>query len=395
MTASTSVKWAVSSMVGAPTLNGTAGSLIAVLDAFLVNGFATKAVDSAQVTSGVCRMAITGASAALDHCVIQLAGVTGSGAVLNGLQRVKTAAASYVEFACDLPDGALTGTITFKIAPLGWEKVFAATHLAVYRSADPSGSRMFLRIDDSAPTNARVTGYEDMTGVSSGVGAFPTAAQVAGGGYWPKANAASVDARAWTVFGDSRGFVLHVHTATSSKGSSGSVWSFGDFDSLRSGDAYACALSCAIGDVAAQTAAQSGTLEFVGAAVGTVYVARSFTGLGSCVAARQGCESFAPADAVAGSVSASAVPQYPNGAGNALVLSRKVLIEPAVALRGRMRGIHVPVQNCHLAFALGDLVDAEGPLAGRKLMAVKCGSPAGVASQGVIFMDISGPWGVA
>jgi hypothetical protein len=52
-------------MVGAPTLNGTAGSLIAVLDAFLVNGFATKAVDSAQVTSGVCRMAITGASAAV------------------------------------------------------------------------------------------------------------------------------------------------------------------------------------------------------------------------------------------------------------------------------------------------------------------------------------------
>ena len=85
MTASTSVKWAVSSMVGAPTLNGTAGSLIALLDAFLVNGFGAKAVDSAQVTGGVCRLAITGASAAVDHCVIQLAGVTGSGAVLNGL----------------------------------------------------------------------------------------------------------------------------------------------------------------------------------------------------------------------------------------------------------------------------------------------------------------------
>ena len=35
----TAVKWAVSSMPGAPTLNGTAGSMIAVLDACLVSGF--------------------------------------------------------------------------------------------------------------------------------------------------------------------------------------------------------------------------------------------------------------------------------------------------------------------------------------------------------------------
>ena len=64
MTVSTSVKWAVSSMMGAPTLNGTAGSMIALLDAFLINGFGMKAVDSAQVTGGVCRLNFTGASAA-------------------------------------------------------------------------------------------------------------------------------------------------------------------------------------------------------------------------------------------------------------------------------------------------------------------------------------------
>lgn len=71
---STAVKWAVSSMTGAPTLSGTAGSLITLLDAFLVNGFGTKAVDSAQVTDGICRLSFTGTSAALEHTVISVAG---------------------------------------------------------------------------------------------------------------------------------------------------------------------------------------------------------------------------------------------------------------------------------------------------------------------------------
>ena len=392
MTASTSVKWAVSSMVGAPTLNGTAGSLIAVLDAFLVNGFGTKAVDSAQVTGGVCRLAITGASAALDHCVIQLAGVAGSGAVLNGLQRVKTAAASYVEFACDLPDGPLSGAITFKIAPLGWEKVFTATNVAVYRSQDPSGTRMHLRVDDSSAVNARIVGYEDMSDVNTGVGAFPTSLQVSGGGYWPKASAAGLESRAWTLVGDSRSFVLHAHTASTSKGASGCVWGFGDFASLRSGDAYACALFCASADVAALTAAQTNAMEYSGVSIATAYLSRSFTGLGSAVAARHGSESFAPADGVAGAVASVAVPQYPNGPGNSLVLSRKVLVEPSIAWRGRLRGVHLPVQACHAAFAWLDMVDGAGDLVGKKLLAVKCGSPAGTASQGVMFLDVTGPW---
>lgn len=392
MTVSTSVKWAVSSMLGAPVLNGTAGSMIAVLDAFLVNGFGTKAVDNAQVTSGVCRLAITGTSAALDHSVIVLAGVTGGGAVLNGEQRVKAATANHVEFSCDLPDGSLTGTITFKIAPLGWEKVFTGASVAVYRSQDPSGTRMYLRVDDSSAISARVVGYEDMSGANTGVGAFPTSAQVVGGGYWPKAMAAGVESRAWTFVGDRRSFALHVHTASTSKGASGCVWGFGDFASLRSGDAYSCALFCASAEVAALTSAQTNALEYSGASVGAVYLPRSFTGLGSAVAARHGSESFAPADGVAGTVASVAVPQYPNGPGNSLVLSQKVLVEPSIALRGRVRGVHLPVQACHAAFAWLDTVDAAGDLAGRKLLAVKCGSPAGTASQGVLFLDITGPW---
>lgn len=390
MAVSTSVKWAVSSMVGAPTLNGTAGSLIALLDAFLVNGFGTKAVDSAQVTGGVCRMAITGASAAQDHCVIQLAGVIGGGVALNGLQRVKTATASYVEFACDLPDGPLTGTITFKIAPLGWEKVFSGTNLAVYRSVDVTGTRMYLRVDDSEGANARVVGYEHMRSLTDGDGPFPTAVQVAGGGYWPKASTATASARAWTVVGDSKAFTIHMHTAGAS-GESGCVWSFGDFKADKSGDTYACMLQCASADVAASTQFQTSAVEYASPSSGVnTFLPRSFTGVGSAINAGHGCESHVEVGSVAGTANNPKVPQYPNPANNSLCLTRKLIFERNVSKRGIQRGVRIPVHMCYMAFAWQDkLVDPE---TGDVLMAIKCGSPAGTSAQGVIFLAITGDW---
>ena len=388
----TAVKWAVSSMPGAPTLNGTAGSMIAVLDACLVSGFGAKPVSSAQVTSGVCRLSITGGSAAQDHCVIQLAGVTGDGVGLNGPQRVKAATASYVEFPCNRPDGPLTGTITFKIAPLGWEKVFSKTNVAVYRSQDPAATRCYLRVDDVDPITARVIGYEAMTSVDAGVGAFPLPAQISGGGYWPKSSAAGAAARAWTLVGDTKGFVLHTHTAADT-GVSGCVWGFGDLDALKSGDTYACALFCAATNITAATSVQASAIEHVSPSAGTgVFLTRSYTGIGSCVQAVHGVEGLITSTGAAGAVSGALLPTYPHGPGNALMFTRKAVAEPIAGLRGFLRGVHIPAQTCHVVFNRGDFLDAQGALTGRKLMAVKCGSPAGVVSQGVVFVDITGPW---
>ncbi|WP_314324679.1 hypothetical protein, partial [Comamonas aquatica] len=357
MAVSTSVKWAVSSMVGAPVLNGTAGSLIAVLDAFLVNGFGTKAVDSATVTDGICRMNITGGSAAQDHCVIQLAGVTGDGVALNGPQRVKAATASYVEFACDLPDGPLTGTITFKIAPLGWEKVFSKTNVAVYRSTDPAATRCYLRVDDTGSRNARVVGYEAMAGVDEGIGAFPQQVQISGGGYWPKSEAVSAAARGWTAAGDSRGFVLHTHN-TADTGVSGCVWGFGDLDALKSGDTYACALFCAATDITAATSVPSSAIEHVSPSAGTgVFLTRSYTGIGSCVQAVHGVEGLITSTGAAGAVSGALLPTYPHGPGNALMFTRKAVAEPIAGLRGFLRGVHIPAQTCHAVFNRGDFLE--------------------------------------
>jgi hypothetical protein len=85
-------------------------------------------------------------------------------------------------------------------------------------------------------------------------------------------------------------------------------------------------------------------------------------------------------------------PVYPNGPNNGLILTRKVLYESGVCLRGYLRGGFVTGQNCNASFAWRDKITGQGDYAGKRLLAVKCGSPAGVASQGVAFFDITGPW---
>jgi len=51
MPADTTVKVFHSGMTGAPSLSGTAGALIAVLDALLINGFGANNLDSLVIAS--------------------------------------------------------------------------------------------------------------------------------------------------------------------------------------------------------------------------------------------------------------------------------------------------------------------------------------------------------
>lgn len=395
--ASKSVKYFHGNMRGAPARTGAAGSLIAVLDACLVSGFGLVTVDSLSVSAGVATMTISAALNAFERdAVVLVAGVTP--AALNGEQCISAVAGNKVSFpAPGVPDGAATGSITVKMAPAGWEKAFAGTNLAAYRSQDVTGTRMFLRVDDTSVTNARVVGYESMSDISSGQGPFPSPVQMSGGGWWPKATAAGATALAWTLVADSRFFLLHMQTTANAPGASGAVWAFGDFESLRSGDPYACVLMANNTDAATGSSVTLGMVEYSSASSGNnAMIPRSFTGLGGSINGGHGCESFASGSTgVAGSFNAPSVPSYPNGPNNGLVLSRKFLFEPNIALRGRLPGVLLPVQQCHSAFNWLDKIDGQDELIGRKLLAIKCGGAAGSSSQGLIFVDITGPWGAA
>lgn len=388
----TTVKHFHSAMVGAPTLSGTAGSMIAVLDACLVNGFGLKAAESVTMAEGIATATFSTGHSFEPDTIVLVEGATPAG--LNGEKRVLTTSTNTITFDATGIVGTLaSGNIVMRLAPAGWAKTFSGTNLAAYRATDPESTRMFLRVDDTGTTNARVVGYESMSDVNTGVGPFPSTPQISGGGWWPKANSANATARAWTLVADSRGFYLHMHTNTSPPGAAGSVWGFGDFASLKSGDAYACSLQCAESDVASRGSVQPASVEHVHSGGPTLgaYIPRSFTALGGSVAAvHTGSEFFN--NTSSGAYFSPQSPSYPNGPDNGLILARKWLVEPGVCRRGQNRGIYVVPQNCHASFSWRDKIDGQGELAGHKLLSIKCGSPAGTSSQGVLFIDITGPW---
>lgn len=239
----TSVKWARSTMPGAPALTRAAGSLIALLDALLVNGWGVQTATSVVVAGGVATATFPTDHAAARHCVVLVAGVTGALAGLNGEQKVTVVEPNKIKWATTEADGTAAGTITIKMAGAGWTKPFSGTNLAAYKSASPAAHGQFLRIADTTAGYARAVGYENMTAISTGTGLFPTSAQVSGGYYWGKNDETSgTNAVPWVFASDGRFFYLFVQACINSSGSARSFTptSFGDLiPESPSGDPYA------------------------------------------------------------------------------------------------------------------------------------------------------------
>lgn len=397
----TSVKFFTSQMSGAPVLSGTAGSMIALLDACLKDGFDTKTLTALTVASGVATASWSGSHSAVVDAVVLIAGVTGGPAGfagMNGEQKVvaKPTSAS-LTFATALPDGTYTGTITMKMAPLGFLKPFAGANLAAYKSSDPASTGMFLRVDDSATTVVRVVGYESMSDISTGVGPFPTAAQISGGGYWGKSGTANATAVQWAVFGDSRGFIIHVCPSFGASPTNvhGLTRGFGDAVALRpGGDPYGCFLNYSITSSSApgQTDAQ---LDY-GTAVQTAFP-RAFTGLGSSVL--HGVYPYSGTTAALSGVDNSLGP-FPSPVDGSLRMSRRYFATAANAVspRAELPGLYsVPQSQVFDSIRFGDKTPGTGLLSGRNFFALNptnssTNNAPTNASTGVSLVDVTGPW---
>jgi hypothetical protein len=394
----TTVKYFHHQMTGAPTLNGTAGALIAVLDACLVNGFGSVTLNSVTISGGIGTASISTSHPFEVDCIVALSGAS-TPAALNGQFRVLSVPNinTFTFQATGISDQTATGTIAARFAPCGWTKEFSATNLAVYRSPNVTGTREFLRVDDTSTSNARVVGYENMTDVNTGTGPFPTATQVSGGGFWPKANASVLaNARGWTLIGNDKTFYLHTntHSDVATAGFGGCVWGFGDFVSYKPGDAYACFLNCSGIDNSQSTGTVTVGLEYgsAGQSNAGLRLPRSFTAIGSAINALNAVESYQTNDSTSGST--AHIGTYPNGPDNGLFLTRKLVFEPSRAhLRGYLPGILHVAQNCHSSFLPRDKVDGQGVYANRKLLVVKTNSiPTSNTSGGMVMFDITGPW---
>lgn len=394
----TSVKFITENMPGAPVLSGTAGALISVLDALLVTGFGLRTATSVTVASGVATvtLASNAQNANLLHSVILVDGVAAPMADLNGEQRVTAATSTTLQFATAVADGTATGTITVKSAPAGWEKLYSGTNKAVYRSTHVQSAKHCLRVDDTGTTTARVVGYETMTDVDTGVGPFPTAAQLSGGGYWWKSIDATATARGYFFAADPRMLLAAPRPSGVGAALSANVRGFGDPIALApSGDAWATVLSYAGSSNSSgfEYGAFSGA-NIASTSAGGAAFARAFSGLGAAAFCRPVNEAGEPYQ-LSGRHSVGLGPG-PSSIDGQIKLARAMMAEQSVysAPRCVIPGAFcVPQLVADGMFSPSTVIDGSGALTGRKLLSVVVsGAATSTANIGVAFIDITGPW---
>ena len=379
-----------SSQPGAPVLSGTAGALRTLLKACLVDGFGAGAVATLTVSGGIATATYAGAHPFKVGYVAQFAGATPAG--LNGNKVILSATGTSVTFAAPgVPDGAATGTITSKAAPAGWQELFAGalTNVIALKPSVVEATGCVLRVDDTGTINARVRAYEAMSDISAGVGMTPLESQAAGGLWWPKSATANATARAWILVADARGFYLAVAPAG---GDRYTLLFAGDIASLKSGDAYGYLLTGNQGDQTNASSVPDGCVGYSHRSARTgAYLVRAYTAIGQSTAAQRlgAHHNGSTADVYAGTAGYS-LGAYPNGANNGLLTGALEL--HAAGLRGTLPGLLHPVQDCGTSFATGATVDGTDDLAGRRLLAIRTGPPAG-GTVGTVFIDTTGNWG--
>lgn len=377
---------------GAPTLNGTAGSLISVLDACLQDGYNSKSVQS---------ITRSGSTATATFA-------TAHGYAADGATKVRISGASQTEYNGDFvisnvtttsfdftvtgtPATPATGTITAKVAPLGWSKAFSGTNKAAYRSNEATGTRLYLHVDDNNEANqtnrtAIIRGFESMTGPETTDGVNYWAGQ-----YVCKSDSSNSTNVNWVVCGDGFEFFIFWCSLVS--------WSapynrrhqtahFGDFLSFKEGDLFNCALA---GDASATNfnAWPGGysahrlisTSGLAGGNGADWAVAREYTAV-------VGSVTYHPSGArTSGDLYPGKGPiPYPTSASSALHIA-PVYLSNANGFRGQLKGIWDPM---HLT-PLGNLtlLPANQSPIGRRLFSleIEAGSAAGE-----LHLDIDGPW---
>ena len=175
------VKYFNSGMTGAPQISNNWGDLVTMLDACLVNGFALKAIDTLTCVDGVATATISAGHAYRSEQVVEIAGADQP--AYNGQFRVIATTATTFTFAVTgTPVSPATSatSLSAKVAPLGWEKAFAGTNKAAYRSKNPASPQNLLLIDNSLKTPNYTTSWakwanvgivEDLSDIDTIVGA--------------------------------------------------------------------------------------------------------------------------------------------------------------------------------------------------------------------------------
>lgn len=380
----TSVKRIHESMRGAPTLKRAADTGVGLLDAFLVDGWGLATATSASVSGGVCTIAMGVGNEFEEHCVVLVAGATPG--ALNGEHRLTQGGAN-IKFETTAPDGAASGTITVKYAPLGWEKVYTATNKRVYRSQDVAGNRRYLRVNDTAANYMRVYGYNAMTAIETGTGNFGN------GLYWHKAHpgASTTEPQRYDCFGDARMFFFAPCPYSQYGGAGYEVsqpYCFGETVTLKtSGDAWNTLIT---GDAGSTNYGYGVIGHDTSASNGGFFLERVAAGTGSAVQTRvASLAGGEPSGAMSSDYCFGAYPDAINGKlrlSPAYIANASADLSLRATVPGALWALHAGM-NTSSVFTPRDTVPGAGD---RRLMHLFVGYV--YTKTGAIFIDITGPW---
>jgi len=267
-----------SSDVSAPVLTGQSGSLVAVLDAVLVNGYGTGA--NTKIGTGWTK------------------------------------------------PYANTGT-TVGCYQQGTGSMFCL-------SVDDSGKSAALG------SEARLFGFDSLTSVDSGSNPFPTTAQGVGGLNMVTTRKSQTHAptesiaRPWYIFADSRSLYMFINSGDTANAYA--AFFFGDFYSIKStADTCNCIISGRAVESNTNLANDSlDQLSAIGTATAGSFIAHAYSGEGtSILASKHG-------DGVKGSaLKLAGTTAYLNPPDSALYMSPVWVCESATStVRGRMRGLY-------------------------------------------------------
>lgn len=289
--------------------------------------------------------------------------------------------------------GALVAVLDYcLVTALGWTKS-GSGNVVAYRQ--PAGTNQFyLRVDDTGTTSARVRAYEALTDVAAPTGTNPTPsdAQFSGGLYWGKAIAAGATARPWMFISDGKLFHLVVGMTTTAPAWGGvqSLYTFGDFSSFKSGDAYNTMI---VGDT---NVSPSASVSYISAAAAPStnvtspsqghYILRPHTQLSTSITASRIAD-IAGAGGTASYFGAGAI-AYPAPITGGIEIARAFIGE-SVGRRGRIPGLWCPQ---HAATILNDADTFSGAsgtdLAGKSFVFLRLGGQA----QGAVALETSDTW---
>ena len=384
---------------GAPVLNGVAGSCIAVLDACLQDGYNshTNPVFTRVGSTVTVTYATAHGYAADGLSKIQVSGCVETD--YNGIFTPFNMTSLTFDYTITgTPNTPATGTTRItKVAPLGWSKSFAGTNKAVYRSNELTGSRLYLRVDDTTDSgkSAGLRGYETMIDVDSGTGLFPTVAQLATGIVVSKAYTANASSRSWFIIGDGFEFyLLNSMMITAEAPSIVDVYQihhFGDVAYEMASDPYGC---CLFGSIAFESGGSPGAFGgFAFASVGTTlaaqaghYFARNYTQIGGAIAAGKIASPLGGA-----ALGLNGLLSYPQPHNNGLYIA-PIFIHDTLVMRGQLKGIYQPLHVRPLGH--NTLLAATNSPINHRLLAIGTTSSGttNTASRGETLIDIDGPW---